>query len=62
MITIASWTVQMMSSISGKWVDTMACDLPREQGLKSLQHWRLIHPGREFQLVKRLVTETIEEA
>jgi len=59
---ITSWTVQMLSGTSGGWVDTMAKDRQQEQALESLGYWRMIHPGREFRLVKRVVTETIEEA
>jgi hypothetical protein len=66
MITISyppkhtSWTVQMFSVVSGKWVDTMATGLDEDQWAQAIKHWRMIHPQREFRPVKRVVTETIE--
>lgn len=64
MITISEspegvyYVVQMKSDVTGKWVDTMASRLETEADLtRSLRHWRMIHPLREFRPVKRTVTD-----
>jgi hypothetical protein len=64
MITISDpptsvyYVVQMKSEVTGNWVDTMATNLDTEVDLtRSLRHWRMIHPLREFRPVKRTVTD-----
>jgi hypothetical protein len=52
------YVVQMKSDATGKWVDTMANQLETEDDLtRSLRHWRMIHPLRQFRPVRRTVTD-----
>ncbi len=65
MITIYSppqgvyYVVQMKSDVTGQWVDTVANQLRAEDLPRSLAHWRMIHPLREFRPVRRTVTDEV---
>lgn len=51
--------VQMKSRETGKWVDVVTGLGIKANALVTLERWRRIHPGREFQLVKRCFTEEV---
>lgn len=50
--------IQMKSRETGEWVDVVT-GLGRNSAPVSLARWRTIHPGREFQHVKRTFTEEV---
>lgn len=53
------YVVQMKSGVTGQWVDTVANQLRAEDLPRSLRHWRMIHPLREFRPVKRTVADEV---
>lgn len=52
------YVVQMKSRETGKWVDVVT-GLGKQSIMGTLERWRSIHPGREFQPVKRTFTEEV---
>lgn len=54
----SDYVIQMNSPETGEWMDVVT-GLGEQSAEAGLQRWRMIHPGREFQLVKRTFIEEV---
>lgn len=54
----SDYVIQMLSE-TGEWMDVVTGLGRRDNAMITLGRWRLIHPGREFRPVKRMITDEV---